>query len=1228
MSNQYKIIQWNCNGFANHFDEVKLITSKFNCLAICIQESRFKSNYHTKLKNFTCFFKNSFSGSIAHGGVCIYLNNLFDGEEITISSQYQVVAIKVKFPIKFIICSIYLPGSENISKSDLTNLTSQFNLPYLLLGDFNSHNTIWGSSRTDSRGNIIEEFIDENNLNILNNINCATHFSFAYQTFSNIDLSLVSPNIQHLFEWSINDDLYSSDHYPIMINITGFAPNYERRPCWNIKRANWEKFNCNFNKPLTSFYDINEIENYVTETILSSAHEAIPLKPTICNRKEVPWWNNNIKLLIKERRKLLKQFKRNMSSENLENFLKAKSETRKAIRESKRKSWIEFCDSINLKTSSSEVYRKIKSLNGHSNFHQITALDDNQTLLTDIKDIVNTLAISFAQNSSSSNYSTKFISYAITTNFPIDSSNNDESYNTKLTLTELKSALRSCHGTSPGPDNIRYEMLKNLDTNATKYILDFYNTIWLKQVLPKNWKNAIVIPVLKPGKDGTNRNNYRPISLTNCTCKLLERMINKRLVYHIEKNNILNVNQSGFRKNRGTIDNLAILHSDIMESFSSRKDLVAVFFDIRKAYDCVWKKLIFKKLNLAGIRGNMAAFISNFLQERKFCCMVGGTTSNYYDLENGVPQGSVLSVTLFLLAIDDILKNCHKDVKALLYADDLIIYCSGKKVSAIANKIQNTIKKLETWNDTSGFQFHDEKTVAIKFSRRKTAQDNPTIKLYGKNIKFVEQYKFLGITFDRKLTFKAHIHNIKAKANSKLNIIKMLRCSQFGSDPRTLLKILCSIVLPTIDYASIIYSSANKTNLKILEPILNTGIRLSIGAFKTSPAISMQIISSCPPLYLRRLKYLLNYTLKILALQNHPLYEKITNRTKINHFLAKSEKYYPFYVRAAQEFDKITSKYLLTTDSIDNIIIADTPPWSLSDLKVDYSLAYCNKRDMTPIEVHQKYLELRNTTYKNHLCLYTDGSVINEKAGFAVFGENLVISKRIHNYSSIYTSELLAIKTCIENLENIDQRTLIISDSKSALQGLQDPFSSNTIINRTRETITNLPNNEICFLWIPSHLNINGNETVDALAKNSLNENISTEYKYNYSDYRQIIRKYIFDLWNDMWQNNQTAKLYKIQKNVSHKFNSSILSKQDFIRLNRLKIGHCLFSHRHIIEKTQPPLCNCGQTLDVFHIFNECRLHHENRVKYNINNIEILNNEHEFENVKKFLTEINLYNLI
>ena len=101
--------------------------------------------------------------------------------------------------------------------------------------------------------------------------------------------------------------------------------------------------------------------------------------------------------------------------------------------------------------------------------------------------------------------------------------------------------------------------------------------------MPKSWKEATIIPIPKPGKDNTNPNNYRPIALTSCICKTLERMINERLVWYLEKNNIITEFQSGFRHQRSTNDHLVRLETFIREAFVKKEHLVAVFFDLEKA---------------------------------------------------------------------------------------------------------------------------------------------------------------------------------------------------------------------------------------------------------------------------------------------------------------------------------------------------------------------------------------------------------------------------------------------------------------------------------------------------------------------------------------------------------------------------------------------------------------------------------------------------------------------
>ena len=140
--------------------------------------------------------------------------------------------------------------------------------------------------------------------------------------------------------------------------------------------------------------------------------------------------------------------------------------------------------------------------------------------------------------------------------------------------------------------------------------------MWETGKFPESWEVATVIPVPKPGKDHTQPNNYRPISLTSCLCKTLERMINVRLVWYLESNNLISPVQSGFRSERCTNDNLVRLETFIRDAFVAKEHVVAVFFDLEKAYDTTWRYGILRVLRDLGIRGRLATFIISFLADR------------------------------------------------------------------------------------------------------------------------------------------------------------------------------------------------------------------------------------------------------------------------------------------------------------------------------------------------------------------------------------------------------------------------------------------------------------------------------------------------------------------------------------------------------------------------------------------------------------------------------------
>ena len=187
-----------------------------------------------------------------------------------------------------------------------------------------------------------------------------------------------------------------------------------------------------------------------------------------------------------------------------------------------------------------------------------------------------------------------------------------------------------------------------------KPFLNIFNYIWTTGKFPEDWIYATIIPISKPGKDPAEPSYYRPIALTSCLCKTLERMINKRLTWFLESNNHISRFQSGFRSDRSTTDNLVRLETFTRDAFIKKEHVVAAFFDLEKAYDTTWRYGILKDIYKLELRGRLPTFIENFLADRTMQVRVGSSMSDYYDQEQGVPQGGFLSTTLFSIKINDI----------------------------------------------------------------------------------------------------------------------------------------------------------------------------------------------------------------------------------------------------------------------------------------------------------------------------------------------------------------------------------------------------------------------------------------------------------------------------------------------------------------------------------------------------------------------------------------------
>ena len=207
-----------------------------------------------------------------------------------------------------------------------------------------------------------------------------------------------------------------------------------------------------------------------------------------------------------------------------------------------------------------------------------------------------------------------------------------------LTLGELNKAIDKLRPKkSAGVDEISNIMLKHLGSSARRTLLSIFNKSWHLGTIPKKWKEAHIQPILKKGKDRRKLDSYRPISLLSCVGKLLERVVNTRLMWHLESLGFLADTQTGFREHRSTEDQLALLAQQIEDGFQEKKKTLAVFFDLSKAFDKVWRDGLLLKLLQTGVRGKMFKWIKNFLHDRTARVKLDGNFSKLVKLKEGVP---------------------------------------------------------------------------------------------------------------------------------------------------------------------------------------------------------------------------------------------------------------------------------------------------------------------------------------------------------------------------------------------------------------------------------------------------------------------------------------------------------------------------------------------------------------------------------------------------------------
>jgi ribonuclease HI len=740
-------------------------------------------------------------------------------------------------------------------------------------------------------------------------------------------------------------------------------------------------------------------------------------------------------------------------------------------------------------------------------------------------------------------------------------------------------------------------MLKELPDEALEILLKLYNKIYLTGRLPDDWKHAIIIPLSKPSKEKSDPNSYRPISLTSCVCKLMEKLVNNRLTYYIESNNLFTNAQTGFRKGRSTLDQIVKLHDTIHKFNKVKGATVGVFLDFEKAYDMVWRSGLLYKVKQMGIVGNMFAFIENFVKDRTFQVQVGGELSDIETLKNGVPQGSIISPTLFLIMINDMTVNVP-GVELSLFADDSATYKSGKNIKALTKDIQLSLDNIVNWCDKWGFKISTEKSCGVIFTNKVKSKNSIKLKIKGKELKMEPKVKFLGMIFDARLTWSDHIKYVVDKCKSALNLMRCLSGSSWGASKKCLLSIYKSLIRSHLDYGSVVLDTAVKTSKAKLDTVQCKALRICCGAMAGTPLSALQSECGEPPLALRRNKLSIQYLIKVKATSNHPS-TQVDGDHWVNHYGKFKPGEETIFCKTKDFFD--THKFEIEIKQP----LSD-PPWNNKKIVIDSTLSKRFSKKESP-EIIMRNITLDHMQmYEDCLEIYTDGSKdAGGRVGAAVYIPEVKLNRsvRLTDKLSVYTAELYAINESLDwVIENLNSNVLannrdvvIFSDSLSSLVSLEGRKSKTrpNLVNQIILKYNKISNNKVTIAWIPSHVNINGNEVADSLAKQALqHDSIYCNLKFEARELDELVDEYIMHKWQNIFDRNKTGLFNKAVNNnkVNSKIKYENTCRGKEVVLSRLRLGRCrLNKYLHDMGKHGSGLCDtCKVPETVEHYVMSC----------------------------------------
>jgi ribonuclease HI len=752
-------------------------------------------------------------------------------------SQTLVVLHLKSDEVEFIVTSIYCPPSgaleDDLRELEIIVRAHEEKLHYIL-GDFNAKSSTWGQRPIDDRGLVLLEFVDRNDLTILNDPESIPTFSCS-RGDSWIDLVMTNDSNRFNYEFEVSDAISNSDHNLVVLKVyMDMVSNEIERV--RISRLNWFRLKIDIKYIINNMkllhINRDNIESIIDDT-QKQVFEICRSKPkTGTKRNGAYWWNPALRCHRSRVRALRRRFQRE-AVEDVRTNLKVRYKQELALYKrkiiaAKRNAVKDYLGKVVNNNSFGTHYQLLRGkVNSRSGYVSMNRGDGSQT--TDRNDTLKVI---------------------LEHHFPLRDGNMDTNFedldilDSNITPKEIQDAIdQTPTRKAPGPDGLPIEVIRELFYADRQWFCDILNCCYEHGIFPIVWKRAKVVLIHKKDKDRSLPGSYRPICLLPVWGKIYDKILKNRLVYYMETKGLLSNKQFGFRQKLSTEDALSSLIEVVNRGIDSKLVTMILSLDFKNAFNSVDCFRLIEKLKSLPIPNRLKRVVINFNLDR-----VVSLEDMDLEYNTGIPQGSSLGPLLWNLYLNDIFDLNLGEAKIQAFADDLILILQATAPYKFTRAVIDPLLKISEWISTNSLTLNFMKCQYTMLCKGRKLSHRPTIKIGAHPIKYTKLLLYLGVNIDPNLTWVPHLSVVKEKVSDFSHRLYRITRATWGLKAGVLKEIYLGAVEKFISYgANIWYTGTVRVKTKVLQ-IQRLALIPIVKTYKSVSTEAIQVLAGVVPL--------------------------------------------------------------------------------------------------------------------------------------------------------------------------------------------------------------------------------------------------------------------------------------------------------------------------------------------------------------------------------------------